>query len=54
VIGGSYPAFRAITAFITVGIQTSLFMWKRRLLPLIITQWIADLSPGISALVFVH
>lgn len=53
-ICGNYPAFRAITAFIAVGIQTSLFIWKRRLLPQIITHWIADLIPGISALLFVR
>jgi hypothetical protein len=39
---------------VTVVIQTMLFIWKRRLLPLIITHWIADLSPGITALLFVH
>jgi membrane protease YdiL (CAAX protease family) len=53
-IGGDYPIYRAATAFVTVFIQTMLFIWKRRLLPLIITHWIADLSPGITALLFVH
>ena len=53
-IGGSYPAFRTITAFTTVVIQTLLFLRFRRLLPLIITHWLADLSPGFAALLFLR
>ncbi len=53
-IGGSYPAFRTITAFTAVVIQTLLFIRFRRLLPLIITHWIADLSPGITVLLAIH
>ncbi len=53
-IGGSYPAFRAITAFMAVFIQTMLFIRFRRLLPLIITHWLADLTPGVTALFLVH
>ena len=53
-IGGSYPAFRTITAFTAVVIQTLLFIRFRRLLPLIITHWLADLSPGFTALLFLH
>jgi hypothetical protein len=41
-------------AFVTLFIQTALFLWKRRLLPLIITHYVADLSPGITALLFVY